>query len=264
MVSHRNINRRVAMGTGVALVAGATSYGYEALLQEDIQQPREQTGFALMELFTSQGCSSCPPADAILAQVAAIATKNALPVYTLSFHVDYWNYLGWRDPFSKPEFSARQRNYAAIWQSSRVYTPQMVVNGTQEFVGSNSELTKRTLKSSLRDAQKARLNISIDQQDHKWRLSWKATGAEARDALQVALVRKRAFRNVTAGENHGRELRHVNVVENFFTIKLESDRDSFDLALPQKIDTDKFHLVAFLQDQTKGTVRAATQQSLPS
>ena len=263
MMSQRTINRRVALGTGVALVAGATSYGYEALLQENTEQPREQTGFALMELYTSQGCSSCPPADAMLAQIDAIATKHALPIYTLSFHVDYWNYLGWRDPFSKPEFSARQRNYAKIWRSSRVYTPQMVVNGTQEFVGSNSDLTKRALKSSLQDPQKAQLSISIARRNRKWQLAWKVTGVEDNDALQVALVRKKAFRNVTAGENHGRELRHVNVVEKFFTIALDGSQNTADLALPQEIDADKFHLVAFLQDQAKGSVRAATQRSLP-
>ncbi|NJL14451.1 MAG: DUF1223 domain-containing protein [Microscillaceae bacterium] len=81
-------------------------------------------GFALVELFTSEGCSSCPPADKVAAEMARLADSTRVPVYVLAYHVDYWNRLGWHDRFSAPEFSARQNWYAQIWQSSQMYTPQ--------------------------------------------------------------------------------------------------------------------------------------------
>src|ERR1700744_6104626 len=91
-------------------------------------------GFAVIELFTSEGCSSCPPADALVARVQK--ESNDKPVYILAFHVDYWNRLGWKDVFSSAEYSERQNQYARWLKLSSVYTPQIVVNGRTEFVGS--------------------------------------------------------------------------------------------------------------------------------
>jgi hypothetical protein len=93
-------------------------------------------GAVLIELFTSEGCSSCPPADRLLEKLAA---ENNDKVYVLSFHVDYWNYIGWKDPFSQARFSQRQRNYARQFSLESIYTPQMVVNGVAEFVGSDEQ-----------------------------------------------------------------------------------------------------------------------------
>ena len=100
---------------------------------DQVEQSNEkqiQNGVNVVELFTSQGCSSCPPADALLAQI-----KDDTNVIALSYHVDYWNYLGWKDPYSNKAYSAYQRSYAKELNSG-VYTPQMVVNGSKEFVGS--------------------------------------------------------------------------------------------------------------------------------
>src|SRR5579872_5297720 len=98
-----------------------------------------QNNPVVIELFTSQGCSSCPAADKNLAELIEEAEKKGLPVYGLSFHVDYWNYIGWKDPYSRSEYTARQREYSSFLNSETVYTPQMIVNGEVEFVGSDKK-----------------------------------------------------------------------------------------------------------------------------
>src|SRR5258706_3032673 len=103
----------------------------------------------VMDLVTSQGCSSCPAADKNLAEINEDAEKNGQPVYGLSFHVDYWNYIGWKDPYSKPEYTARQHQYAQKLNSESVYTPQMIVNGEIEFVGSNKKASSEAVAQAL-------------------------------------------------------------------------------------------------------------------
>src|SRR5258706_7835451 len=103
----------------------------------------------VIELFTSQGCSSCPAADKNLAEIIEDAEKNGQPVYGLSFHVDYWNYIGWKDPYSNPGYTARQHQYAQKLNSESVYTPQMIVNGEIEFVGSNKKASSEAVASAL-------------------------------------------------------------------------------------------------------------------
>src|SRR5882757_10188754 len=126
---------------GVALVAGF----FVAFRGRDLAAGRGDAllgmrpaanGFAVVELFTSEGCSSCPSADAL---VAAVQKENKdQPVYILAFHVDYWDRLGWKDAFSDAAYSDRQRAYASWLRLSSIYTPQVVVNGRKEFVGSDA------------------------------------------------------------------------------------------------------------------------------
>jgi len=101
--------------------------------------------FVLIELFTSEGCSSCPSADKNLEKIAAQAKASGQNIYTLSYHVDYWDYLGWKDPYATKQFSDRQRAYASQFKSSRIYTPQMIVNGKTEFVGSNQKTSQQAI-----------------------------------------------------------------------------------------------------------------------
>jgi len=107
----------------------------------------------LVELFTSEGCSSCPPADRLLARLAAEQPVPGALVVPLSLHVDYWNRLGWVDPFSSAAFSRRQGGYAARFGSGRVYTPQMVVDGRIELVGSDERAARRALESAAGEAK---------------------------------------------------------------------------------------------------------------
>ena len=117
----------------------------------------DKKGFAVVELFTSEGCSSCPAADAAVARLLA---KNNEQVYVLAYHVDYWNKLGWKDSFSKAEYSQRQSGYAAQFKLNSTYTPQIVVNGSSEFVGSDERKLKSNVEKKLLEALPSDLSIT--------------------------------------------------------------------------------------------------------
>jgi len=103
----------------------------------------------IVELFTSQGCSSCPPADRVLSALGR-EKSDGVTIIPLAFHVDYWNSIGWADPFSSSRWSARQNAYAAALHSSQVYTPQLLVNGRAQFVGSDEQRIRAEIASQSR------------------------------------------------------------------------------------------------------------------
>ncbi|HLX67565.1 MAG TPA: DUF1223 domain-containing protein, partial [Puia sp.] len=115
-------------------------------------------GFAVVELFTSEGCSSCPPADQLVARIQQ--EDQDQPVYILVFHVDYWDRLGWKDAFSDKRYTQRQNLYASWLNLQSIYTPQIVVNGRKEFVGSQESTLRNAIHSSLDEAPGAELTLS--------------------------------------------------------------------------------------------------------
>jgi hypothetical protein len=174
-------------------------------------------GVAVVELFTSEGCSSCPPAERVLADLA-----DRPGVYALEFHVDYWNSLGWRDPFSDAAYSARQRAY-----SEDVYTPQMIVNGTNAFVGSNQSLAEAAITAAV--AVPARVTLFLELREG--RLAYRASGAPRGARLCVAIVDAHRTTKVLRGENAGRTLAHAQVVRVFVARPL-AESGSGSIALP--------------------------------
>jgi hypothetical protein len=159
---------------------------------------------SIVELFTSQGCSSCPPADALLGRLSADPALLAL-----SFHVDYWNSIGWKDPFSSQVSTDRQYAYAHALGERTVFTPQLIVNGTRSVIGSQeSEIRKEIAKAS-----EATLPVSADlskQADGSFNLQL-AGPAVVADVWEVRYVR-RSVTKIRAGENGGRELETFNDV----------------------------------------------------
>ena len=113
----------------------------------------------LVELFTSEGCSSCPPADALLTRLLREQPVAGVEIVPLSFHVDYWDHQGWRDPFSAKAFSVRQEAYSKIFGDGRVYTPQMIVDGHDEFNGSDEGAARKFLQAA---AERPHLPLRID------------------------------------------------------------------------------------------------------
>lgn len=220
-------------------------------------------GFAVVELFTSQGCSSCPSADENLMRIHRIAAAEGLPIYVLSFHVDYWNNLGWEDPFSGQRASQRQRQYARNFRSTRVYTPQMIVNGQAEFVGSNQALSNKAIVIALRSQAAGTVDakLAIDKAKRTIDVQLAALSLPAGGHVNIALVQKHGARTADAGENRGRHLQHVNIVRNFKTVD-PSTSQTIPLPLPTTTDRSDFHVLVYAQAR-EGQILAARRIELP-
>jgi hypothetical protein len=214
-------------------------------------------GFALVELFTSQGCSSCPAADANLISIANEARQSGKQVLTLSFHVDYWNDLGWKDPYSLTEATRRQRLYAQVLGTDQVYTPQMIVNGTKEFVGSRPEKSNPAIQAALRTPATAEIDVASRLENGKLIVKWKAKGMQPTDLINVALVQNLAEENVSAGENSGRKLQHVNVVRQLNVVSATSSDQVISFDVPDPFKPSDFHVVGYIQSQNDAVIRAA-------
>jgi hypothetical protein len=174
----------------------------------------------VVELFTSEGCSSCPPADALLARMDETQPVEGAEIVPLAMHVDYWNYLGWSDPFSAHEFSERQGEYAAAYKKDGVYTPQMIVDGVKEFPGGDESAALESVAAAARE-KKAEVTIARlparDEGDDVVGLSVrldrfpKQTEGDPVYVL-LAVTEGGLSSDVARGENSGRRLTHVGVV----------------------------------------------------
>ena len=217
---------------------------------------------AVVELFTSQGCSSCPSADKLLTETLAEAAKSNRNVIGLSFHVDYWDRLGWKDPFSNHAFTKRQYAYGERFGLNGVYTPQEVVNGQQEFVGSNRAKQSSLLETVLSQPATAGVQLTVSKPSVTTRIvNFQLDGEFANAVLNVALVSKTAITTVMRGENAGRKLAHNNVVRDFQTVKA-SDHGSVTVTFPDGFDPANGAIVAYVQGQQKLEIRGATQLNL--
>lgn len=168
----------------------------------------------LLELYTSEGCSSCPPADKWL---STIKTDKVTP---LAFHVDYWDYIGWKDKFSKAEYSDRQRKTAAFGGAGFVYTPQFVMNG-RDFKGWDNARLNENIEQNHKLASRANLSLATEQQANgEILLKTNAQAIKPEDAKNadvfVAIYENKLVSQVKAGENSGRELKHDYVVRELF------------------------------------------------
>ncbi len=218
--------------------------------------------FAVVELFTSEGCSSCPPADRLLSELAADAEKTGRPVFALSFHVDYWNYLGWADPFSRSEFSDRQQEYARA-MDGRVYTPQMIVNGSEEFVGSQGGTARKSIENALEHSAGAAIALHPGNVvEGRLNVAYQVTGQGDGDFLNLAVVEKGLAVPVKSGENRGRTLKHDNVVRSFRTVVLDKQgMGDTRLELPPGMRRGNAMLIGYVQKRlslrTIGAARSA-------
>jgi hypothetical protein len=250
--------------TGLGLIGLATE-AFTTLKNNNIRRPEGAgKGFAVVELFTSEGCSSCPPADALVARVQKESAEKS--VYILAFHVDYWNRLGWKDVFSSHEYSNRQYQYSRWMNSSQVYTPQVIVNGHTEFVGSDEKSLRNAIKAGLESPAKTEISLSnIKIEGDKASLQYHATGDINSSALLIALIEKNATTKVQSGENGGRTLAHVQIVTQLKNIALKSNANGTEtIVLPHSFDPQKFELIGFVQNTSNGEITGATKAQFPS
>lgn len=182
----------------------------------------------LVELFTSEGCSSCPPADSLLKELSEDQPVDGAQVIALEEHVDYWNHLGWSDPFSSPDFTLRQENYASALPDGGVYTPQMIVDGRVQFVGSRSREAREKIRLAAGHPKSRLLLTPIavsDPQSRSFELHFDSATPLPNSShldLWLAVTEKNLHSHVTAGENSGETLNHAPVVRLLRKLQLPS------------------------------------------
>ena len=181
----------------------------------------------IVELFTSEGCSSCPPADALLIQLERTQPVSGTEVIALGEHVDYWNHLGWADPYSSAAFSARQGEYAQAFGKDGVYTPQMIVDGQTEFAGSNMDKARAAIANAAH-APKASVQVSPGANPAMKKTDGIALSVRVENMpavspgdtaeVMLAITENDLHSQVARGENAGRSLRHIAVLRQIEVI----------------------------------------------
>jgi hypothetical protein len=234
----------------------------------------------LVELFTSQGCSSCPPADRLLTQLGQ-DKELAGRVIPLSFHVDYWNYIGWRDPFSSADWSGRQNRYSEAFRLGRIYTPQMVVNGRSECVGSDVDGVRQRIVEALKTPPAGQVALRLDPASGagtvkvgvEASLTREAKGADGLKPARgldvwVALYETNLTTAVGRGENARRTLRNDYVVRRLvkaFSLPATpgaAHSGAVALALDPAWKRADLGVAAFLQDPVTLAVQGAARERL--
>ena len=224
-------------------------------------EPPASTNKTVLELFTSQGCSSCPPADALLARLG----KNP-DLVTLSYSIDYWNYLGWHDTLSSSANSERQREYARGRGDGKVYTPQIVVNGLAHVNGSNEAAIEMAMRSAAKNLADVKVPVSMHADGDTLVIGIGAAPekSDKRAAtVWLALAKKKATVAITRGENRGRTLSYHHPVKELTPVGMWNG-EAMTLRLPLKDlkamggDT----LVALLQVESAGPILGAAEHGL--
>lgn len=211
----------------------------------------------VLELFTSQGCSSCPPADQALQELTEKAARAGQAVYGLSFHVDYWNRLGWQDPFSNKLFTDRQRQYDRALKS-QTYTPQLVINGRQDVIGGQRAKIEQTIQTIQQQPASAFVGVdgSVTREAKQVNVKYELSAAGPY-RVNIALVQKEAHTAVGNGENGGRTLVNTNVVRQFKTVEQPGASGSVALPLPDDLKPDQTAVLVYLQRNDTGQVVGA-------
>jgi hypothetical protein len=231
---------------------------------DDNNQPRRPV---LVELFTSEGCSSCPPADALLAKLDEQQFVPGVQAIVLSEHVTYWNHEGWQDPFSLDEVTARQQQYVTRFGLDSSYTPQAVVDGSAQVVGNDESGLKRAIAQAA-DAPVADLQIdgaawSGGAVKFKVRVGAGSSASAANDKLFAALAVDSAQTSVKSGENAGRTLRHVAVVRGIQEMgKGALDGREVSIKPVFAIQSSPVRLIVFLTDRHSGRVVGVAETTL--
>jgi hypothetical protein len=195
------------------LAATVIGLACAAALPAVAQQPTPEKPRAVIELFTSQGCSSCPPADKLMLELARDPT-----LIVLTMPVDYWDYLGWKDTLAHAAFTQRQKGYSAVRGDRQVYTPQAVINGAQHAVGSDRSLIDKAIGKTRMQAETLAVAISIEKSSTQLQARLPAGAPGASGQIWVMSVVKERHVQIGRGENSGRSMVYANVVRGMTRI----------------------------------------------
>ncbi|HSI24368.1 MAG TPA: DUF1223 domain-containing protein [Methylotenera sp.] len=242
--------QRNAFLFGLSLLFGASQPAFAA----ECSAKSGAATVPLLELYTSEGCSSCPPADK---WISSIKTDKVTP---LAFHVDYWDYIGWKDKFSKAQYSDRQRKTAAFGGAGFVYTPQFVMNG-RDFKGWDNSRLNEKIESNQKLSSRVNLSLNaLIEANGGITLKTSAQAVKPADAKNIdvfiALYENKLVSQVKAGENNGRELKHDYVVSEFFGAYQISNRNEFtkNFTLSPEWSQRDAGAVIFVQNSQTGEV----------
>ena len=203
----------------------------------------------VVELFTSQGCSSCPPADALMHELAKRAD-----VVALALHVDYWDYIGWKDEYARPAHTQRQKAYAQVAGRRSVYTPQMVINGMDDVVGARSAQLAALIDRHKAQRDMVSLSAVKTGDDIRISASWLDQGRPAPMIVQLVHYQNERHANITRGENAGKKVAYRNVVDSW-TLLGEWD-GAADLSMTARVQSD-YPAVVLIQQARTGPIVAA-------
>ena len=224
----------------------------------------------LVELFTSEGCSSCPPADMFLQRLDGQPVAGA-ELIVLSEHVDYWDHDGWKDPYSSSAFTERQSNYSVRFHLDSIYTPQMVVDGNQQFSGGDAKQAQKAITESLATTKIPVRILEVSSDGTRLRARVETGALDSSCHVQaaevyVALALNHAESQVLRGENANRRLTHTAVVNKLSKVGKIKVGEQFAHEVEMKIDSGadlhNLRVVAFLQDPASGKVVGATMRAV--
>ncbi len=211
----------------------------------------------IVELFTSQGCSSCPSADQLVALAQNEFEEN---IIVLSYHVDYWDRLGWKDPFSKSIYSSRQRKYGEHLKLRTVYTPQAIVNGKTEMIGSNkTALWKAINEEESSDSHIIEIETTL-KNNQFLSVDYNYMPLKSDEQVMLELVLKNATTQVKRGENNGATLTHINIVQDIVEMNESKGKASFNL--PANFEKENYIVVAFIQNKESFEISNAKKISI--
>ena len=214
----------------------------------------------VLELFTSQGCSSCPPADVLLEKM-----KNQFPeqVYALSYHVDYWDYIGWEDPFSNSNFTKKQSIYNTKFRNRSNYTPELVINGKEHFVGSSQAKMAAGIEKYKEEKTVNSLTLkNVKSNKGSVTFNYAVDGPQEGKDLRILLVLDERTTSVKRGENRNRTLKNSNVVVAEKISGISSSEQAVSIPIPNIVNaTEKISLIVLVEDGDY-TITAAAKQKI--
>ena len=221
----------------------------------------------VLELFTSEGCSSCPPADELLKKLDESGHVGDVEILAIEEHVDYWDHQGWRDPFSSHDWTERQEQYSHELHDG-VFTPQLVVNGALELVGGSGQKAFETINQAAK-MPAAKLSVSIDEVSPKSVRCIVAIDDAPPEALSadiwLAVTERGLSSNVLRGENQGRNLTHAAVLRSLTRVRMPqagSSQTTASVSLDKTWKTENLRVVAFLQDRKSLHILGAAASSV--
>lgn len=219
--------------------------------------------FVVLELFTSLSCSSCPDADKHIGLVQEMANKKGLAVFPIAFHVDYWNHLGWIDKFSSELYSERQQQYSRVFKKYNIYTPQIVVNGMYEFIGTNLSVCEKQIYNILKEEPDQNIKIEAtfthvnDSIKIHYSLDQVNTGI-----VNIALVEVSTEVEIKSGENMGKKINCYNVVRYFTQISCREKSGKVVIKCPEDLDRGNLSILVYQQNKIDMRIRGAVRAKM--